>query len=81
MWGSSWHGWIFGPLMMILMLALVVGAVVLLIRWVGGNSHHGLHSSGPGQTPLDILEERFARGEIDKEEFEERRGILEKKSK
>ena len=33
------------------------------------------HSS-PTRTPLDILKERFARGEIDKEEFEERRRVL-----
>jgi len=29
-----------------------------------------------GRTPLDILRERFARGEIDKDEFEERRRVL-----
>ncbi len=29
-------------------------------------------------TPLDILKDRFARGEIDKQEFEERRQVLEK---
>jgi putative membrane protein len=30
------------------------------------------------KTPLDLLKGRFARGEIDKEEYEERRRILEK---
>jgi putative membrane protein len=28
------------------------------------------------ETPLDILQERFARGEIDKEEFEQRKHLL-----
>jgi putative membrane protein len=30
----------------------------------------------PARTPLDILKERFARGEIDKAEFEDRRRVL-----
>jgi putative membrane protein len=30
----------------------------------------------PGKTPLDILKERFARGEIDTTEFNERRRVL-----
>ena len=71
-WGGSWNGMIFGPLMMILVLALPVAAVVLLIRWLGGSRG----SVGAGQAPLDILRERYARGEFDKEEFEERRRTL-----
>lgn len=69
---------IFGPLFMILVLAVLIAAVVLLVRWFGGPWHGTIppHQSLPGRTPLDILKERFARGEIDKEEFEERRRIL-----
>jgi len=76
-WGGGWYGMIFGPLFMILVLVAVIVAVVLLVRWLGG-PWHGTpsHHVPPGRAPLDILKERFARGEIDKEEFEERRRIL-----
>ncbi len=72
-WGGGW-GWghmIFGPLMMIAFVGAIVVVAVLLIRWLGRGS------TGPARkTPLDILQERFARGEIDKEEFEERNRLL-----
>ena len=64
---------IFGPLFMILVLAVVVAVAVLFVRWLGGPWHS---VQPPGRTPLDFLKERYARGEIDKEEFEERRRIL-----
>ena len=64
---------------MLLLFAGIVIAVAVVIRWlvVGGSrgadpSLRLLHN-----TPLDILKERFARGEIDKDEFEERRKVLE----
>jgi len=73
MWG---FGMIFGPLFFILLLVLVVAAAVLLVRWLAGPWQAGSQAAPPGRTPLDILRERFARGEIDKEEFEERRRVL-----
>ncbi|WP_158275493.1 SHOCT domain-containing protein [Maritimibacter sp. 55A14] len=76
MWEGGWHGWFLGPVMMILFLAALVALVVFLVRWLGGQDFWTLTSQPPGKTPLDILDERFARGEIDKEEFEERRQSL-----
>ncbi len=67
---------IFGPFFMILSLAAVIAVVVLLVRWLGGPSAWPSSTIPPMRTPLDILKERFARGEIDKDEYEERRRIL-----
>lgn len=64
-----------GPLMMMLVIVAVVAAVIFLVRALGGS--HGV--SGPHPQPnraLDILKERYARGEIDRTEFEERRKVL-----
>jgi len=78
MWhsGWGWGGMIFGGgLLMVAFWAVVIVLIVLLVRWLGGSAatHH------PDQarpTALDILRERYARGEIDKEEYEERRRTL-----
>ncbi len=67
----GWGGFLFGPIMMILIVAAVVAMVVMLLRWFGIGSRDTTRRGA-----LDILEERFARGEIDKDEFEERRRTL-----
>ena len=76
-WGGGW-AMIFGPLFMILFLAVLIAVVVLLVRWLGGPRQGTMppHHTPPSRTPLDILKDRFARGEIDKDEFEERRRVL-----
>jgi putative membrane protein len=81
--GMMWDGggmfhMFFGFLMMILFLAVLVGLVVLLVRWL---SHSGHSLFGPpggltSRTALDTLKERLARGEIDVAEFEERKRAL-----
>ncbi|WP_245464890.1 MULTISPECIES: SHOCT domain-containing protein [unclassified Mesorhizobium] len=74
-WGGGWM-MIFGPLFMILFFVVLVAAVLPLGRWLGGPAVMPPHQPPPGRTALDILKERFARGEIDKNEFEERRRVL-----
>jgi putative membrane protein len=76
-WGGG-YAMIFGPLFMILFLAILVALAVVLARWLGGPwpGIYPSHQLPPTRTPLDILKERFARGEIDKAEFEDRRRVL-----
>jgi len=75
MWDGGW--WMFlGPIWMIVVIGAIVAVVVLVVRWLGG-SGPSAPVNGPARTPIDILKERFARGEIEKEEFEERRRLLE----
>lgn len=71
MWGG---GMIFGPLMMILFLILIVMAVVAIVRWLGGGST--MPAPGAGRSALNILDERFAHGEIEQEEYESRKRTL-----
>ncbi len=70
----TWWSWgmFFGPVLMIAAIAAIVAVVVFIIRGSGGGSA----AATPAKTPLDILNERFARGEIEKEEFEEKRRLL-----
>ena len=72
------YGWGMGGMMfgggfaMLLSWAAAILVIVLLLRWMGVVPS----SAARGQRPLDILEERYARGEIDKQEFDDRRRTL-----
>lgn len=65
-----------GGLGMLLFWGLVIAGVVLLVRWFGGGPSSSSASPGRGKTALEILGERYARGEIGKEEFEQKKRDL-----
>ena len=76
MWGpmdGAWWG--FGMMLIsLLFLALIVAGIVLVVRSFSDAGRLGHRSEG--NRALDILDERFARGELDQSEYEERRRIL-----
>ncbi len=66
-------GWFTGPLMMLLVFLALVIAVVLVLRLTG--TGNGPADRG-GPAALDILQARFARGEIDEDEYKRRKTAL-----
>jgi putative membrane protein len=65
---QPWMSWV-GPIVMIVFWALVVTAILFLIRYLA----HQSRSSANDSSALAILKERYAKGEIDKEEFDQKR--------
>jgi len=73
MWGEGW-GWGFGLLWMVGFWVLVIVGVVLIVKWIGGVSDR----FGPArETALEVLKKRYAKGEMGREEFEQKKHDLE----
>ena len=71
--GDRHHEMWIGPLAALLFLALLIGGAIVIVRMLINRPSSG---GGASRGPLAILEERFARGEIDEEEFRTRRDAL-----
>lgn len=72
-WGG-WWGMGFGWIFMILFWGVLILAIAALAKWLM-QQPPGVGSSGD-KMPLQILQERYARGEIDQEEYEQKRQDL-----
>ena len=71
--GMGWGGWILMTLTMVAFWSLVVCGLIALFRGYPDTSAH--RGAGDGD-PMRILDERFARGEIDIEEYHAREHVL-----
>lgn len=70
-WGFGFGHWIFGVVFWLVILLLLFS----LIRGVG---FMGGRESPGERTALDILKDRYAKGEMDREEYERKRKDLER---
>jgi putative membrane protein len=76
MWwyGPGMNGWGYGlmTISMVLFWALIVFGIVALIRYIGRAGQ----ATTDRPTPRQLLDERFARGEIDDEEYQRRLDVM-----
>ncbi|MFE3203093.1 SHOCT domain-containing protein [Embleya sp. NPDC059237] len=69
---DGWN-WVWGSVMMLLLIAAIVAVVWFLAR----GATHGRGPSEPaGPSATEVLAQRYARGEIDTEEYRERMAVL-----
>lgn len=78
MWGDYGMGWgwgFFGVVHMVLWWALIILGIVVLFKWLTG-SGSSRETRATESRALAVLRERYARGEIGKEEFDQKKRDL-----
>lgn len=77
-YGNGVNGWamLLMTVSSLLFWGLVVFGIVALVRYTGRSTPVGGHPAPQGLTPQQVLAERFARGEIDEDEYRRRLQVL-----
>jgi putative membrane protein len=74
MWWYGWGGWLAMSLMMVIFWGLVIVGGIAAWRAAGRNDRE--QQRVDRRSPEELLDERFARGEIDADEYTRRRELL-----
>lgn len=73
----GWGGWAVMTMVMVVFFAVAIAAVVAAVRYLGAGGQSAKARGGPpARAPEDVLADRFARGEIDDEEYRRRLVLL-----
>jgi len=75
MMGGYGMGW-FGGILMIVFWILILVGLIFLIKWLVQSTSRDKTTGSGGNRALEILKERYAKGEINKEEFESKKKDL-----
>ena len=73
-WGSGWGWGMIGAMHMVLWWVLIILGIAVLAKWLISSGARDGRSTGGNA--LEILKERYARGEIGKDEFEQKKRDL-----
>lgn len=82
MWHGEWSGadWAWMSALMLLFWTVVIAGVIWIVRGTGRRSDDGVpsdkHEPAARPSAREILDERFARGELSKEEYRAARDLL-----
>ncbi len=72
----GWGMGIFGMLFMFIFWGLIIVGLVFLIKWLFQSTRKADQSTVSASSALEILKERYARGEIERDEFEAKKRDL-----
>ena len=78
-WGWDAGGWLMMGIGMLFWIVILVAVVWLVVRTINAADRRQADGRGDRDEALDVLRRRFANGEIDAEEFEQRLTLLQQR--